>query len=390
MLCFLQSLCRLALLSIALLFSMSLYAQPTIDLGMGWNMGNQMDAFRRDVAREGAWGNPRATRATFRGVREAGFTSVRIPITWMGHIGAAPDYTIQEQWLERVAELVGYAEQEGLKVIINLHHDGADDDHWINIKRAVCDDAARAQIAAQIAAVWRQIAERFRDKGEFLMFESFNEIHDGDWGHGANRTDGGRQYAILNEWNQLFVDVVRLVGGENSTRYLGVPSYSANDECAIEGFVMPNDSVEDRLLLSIHYYYPHDYTLENKYDEWGYMSSTNSGSHSDELQMDAFFSRIKEHFLDRGIMVYIGEFGCSRRRDASKEAMRQYYLESFCRRAGYHSLPIFLWDNGVRRGGRESHGYLDHATGKFIGNGELMVAAMAAAYAEGCQSSGEE
>lgn len=349
-------------------------------------MGNQMDAFRGSVAREGAWGNGRATRNTFRGIREAGFSTVRIPITWIGHIGDAPEYRIEPRRLERVAELVDYAEQEGLKVIINLHHDGAETLHWLNIKRATADEAANEQIKAEISAVWRQIAERFRDKGEFLMFESFNEIHDGEWGHGDNLTDGGRQYAILNEWNQLFVDVVRATGGNNRSRYLGVPSYSAKEECAIEGFVMPEDSVEGRLMLSIHYYSPHDYTLENRYDEWGYMAAVNNGSYRDEEEMMSFFARIKEHFLDKGIAVYIGEFGCSRRRDPQKESFRQYYLETFCRHAAQLSLPIILWDNGSRRGGRESHGYLDHTTGEFISNGERMVGAMVAAYAEGLRS----
>lgn len=381
---------KTALVSLFLLLSHSFCAGQGFDLGLGWNMGNQMDAFRSGVAREGAWGNGKATRKTFRGIREAGFTSVRIPITWMGHVGEAPDYRIDKRWMERVAQLVEWAEAEGLKVIINIHHDGAGSGHWLSVKHAVADAAANEQMKAQIAAMWRQIAERFASKGEFLMFESFNEIHDGDWGHGANRTDGGAQYAILNEWNQLFVDVVRATGGHNATRYLGVPSYSANEVCAIEGFVMPKDSVEGRLLLSIHYYSPHNYTLENQYDEWGVLAPKNQGSRTDEEQMEAFFSLVKANFLDKGIPVYIGEFGCSRRKDDSKELYREYYLKCFAYQAAQHNLPIILWDNGSRRGGRESHGYLDHTTGQFISNGEQMVGVMVEAYNKGHQGLGEE
>ena len=166
-------------------------------LGIGWNMGNHFDAHNNGLSGETFWGNPKATQATFTKVKAAGFNTVRIPVTWLGHIGPAPDYKIEEAWLDRVAEVVGYAEAAGLNAIVNMHHDGGDSKYWLNIKTAALNAEVHQQIIDQVKAMWGQIADKFKDKGDFLIFESFNEIHDGGWGWGANRNDGGKQYRCL-------------------------------------------------------------------------------------------------------------------------------------------------------------------------------------------------
>ncbi len=160
----------------------------TMELGLGWNMGNHFDAYSNGVASETAWGGTPATAATFTGVKAAGFKTVRIPVTWLGHIGEAPDYTLDEAWLNRVYEVVGYAENAGLNVIINTHHDeDHGDGHWLNLANAMNSEDANTQIKEEIAAVWTQIANKFKDKGSFLMMESFNElIYGSQWSIGSN------------------------------------------------------------------------------------------------------------------------------------------------------------------------------------------------------------
>ena len=211
-------------------------------LGLGWNLGNQMDAFSNDVADETCWGNQPVTQTTFNKLAEAGITSVRIPVTWLGKVGEAPDYRIDEAWLDRVAEVVGYAETAKLNAIINIHHDGADSNYWMNIKKAALSEEANTEVKNQLRSMWTQIAERFKDKGDFLIFESMNEIHDGGWGWGDNLTDNGKQYATLNEWNQVFVDAVRAVGGEKTTRYLGIPGYCTNGDLTLIYLDLPEDA----------------------------------------------------------------------------------------------------------------------------------------------------
>jgi aryl-phospho-beta-D-glucosidase BglC (GH1 family) len=83
--------------------------QFAMSMGIGWNLGNQMDAHYNGCSYEEGWGNKAATQQTFNGLKKAGFRSVRIPVTWMGHIGNAPTYTIEKGWMDRVAELVDMA-----------------------------------------------------------------------------------------------------------------------------------------------------------------------------------------------------------------------------------------------------------------------------------------
>lgn len=345
-------------------------------LGMGWNLGNQMDAQKDGVASETAWGNPVVTQALFDKLANAGIKTVRIPVTWLGHIGDAPGYTIDKAWLDRVEQLVGYAEKAGLNAIINIHHDGADSRHWLDIKGAAENPEINAAVTAQIKAMWAQIASRFKDKGQFLIFESFNEIHDGGWGWGANRTDGGKQYRTLNEWNQAFVDTVRATGGNNADRYLAVPSYCTNPDNAVDGsFKLPQDSADNRLIVAVHYYAPVDYSLNDKFKEWGH-TGTDVDTWGDETSLLETFGKLKSMYVDKGIPVYIGEMGCVSRDNERAEKFRRYYLEYVCKAARDHNLAPIYWDNGYGGTGREQSGLFDRTTGEYLNNGGDIMSTM--------------
>ena len=335
-------------------------------LGIGWNLGNHFDAYNNGVSGETAWGNPKATQATMNKVKAAGFSTVRIPVTWMGHIGAAPDYKIDEKWLNRVAEVVGYAEAAGLNAIVNMHHDGADSKNWLDIKTAAKDPAVHQQILDQVSAMWRQIADKFKDKGDFLIFEAFNEIHDGGWGWGENRNDGGKQYQCLNEWNQAFVDAVRASGGENADRILGIPAYCTNVDIAVQTFKMPEDVVEGRLIMAVHCYDPYDYTLPATKSEWGHTADESKKvSGNNEADLKRVFEKIYNNFIKKGIPVYMGEFGCVNRATAREQAFQQYYLKYYAKLAKTYFVPSIIWDNGAKGAGNEKHAFIDHGTGEY-------------------------
>ena len=335
-------------------------------LGIGWNLGNHFDAHNNGVSGETFWGNPKATQATFNKVKAAGFTTVRIPVTWMGHIGPAPDYKIEEAWLDRVAEVVGYAEAAGLNAIVNMHHDGADSKYWLNIKGAATNPAVHQQVLDQVAAMWGQIADKFKDKGEFLIFESFNEIHDGSWGWGSNRNDGGKQYKCLNEWNQAFVNAVRASGGANVDRILGIPAYCTNVDIAIDSFVMPEDTAKDKLMMAVHCYDPYDYTLPATKSEWGHTADPSKKVAGDnEGDLKKVFEKIYVNFISKGIPVYMGEFGCVNRATAREQAFQQYYLKYYAKLAKTYGVPSIIWDNGAKGAGNEHHAFMDHGTGEY-------------------------
>ncbi len=345
-------------------------------LGLGWNLGNQLDAHSNGIANETVWGNQPATQTMFNKLAANGFTSVRIPITWLGKVGAAPSYTIDKDWLNRVAECVDYAEKANLKAIINIHHDGADSQYWLNIKGAAQNTATNQLIKDQLKAMWEQIAEKFKTKGDFLMFESMNEIHDGGWGWGDNLKDGGKQYAVLNEWNQVFVNAVRGVGGQNSSRYLGIPGYCTNVDLTIKQLVLPTDPA-NRMMVAIHFYDPYAYAISAEYSEWGHTGATGKKvAGGDEDNVRAVFARLKSAFIDKGIPVYIGEMGSVHRSNSSDEAFRIYYLEYVCKAAKTYGMAPFYWDNGAEGTGKECFGLINHATGEFINNGQEIVQVM--------------
>ena len=344
----------------------ALTAQMVFDaMGPGWNMGNHMDAINNGVSGETVWGNPKCTQATMDGVKAAGFKAVRICTTWEGHIGPAPAYRIEDSWLNRVAEIVGYAERAGLVAIVNTHHD---ESYWQDINKCYNNAANHEKVKDEVFAVWTQIAERFKDKGEWLVFESFNEIQDGGWGWSeAFRKNPGAQYKVLNEWNQTFVDAVRATGGENATRWLGIPGYACNPGFTIAGLVLPTDYTSaNRLMVAVHDYDPYNYTLNNPLvRQWGHTADSDKRvSGDDEGAVVAVFEQLKAAYLDQGIPVYLGEMGCSRHAVEDLPYQR-YYMEYFCKAAADRLLPMYLWDNGAKGTGPEKHAYIDHGTGQF-------------------------
>lgn len=332
----------------------------------GWNMGNQMDAISNGIASETVWGNAQCTQATFDGVKAAGFKAVRICTTWEGHIGAAPGYKLEDKWLNRVVEIVGYAEKAGLVAIVNTHHD---ETYWLDIAKAYNNATQNEKVKDEIFCVWLQIAERLKDKGEWLVFESFNEIQDGGWGWSAAfQSNPGAQYKVLNEWNQLFVDAVRTTGGNNATRWLGVPGYAANPGFTITGLVLPKDyTSENRLIVAVHDYDPYNYTLSDPLvRQWGHTADKDKRcSDNDEGAVVAVFNNLKTAYLDKNIPVYLGEMGCSRHTDEDFP-YQKYYMEYFCKAAADRLLPMYLWDNGATGVGSEKHGYINHGTGAMV------------------------
>ena len=367
-------------------------------LGLGWNLGNQFDGYyngswageKEGFPDEGVWqpdGAKLATQATFDGVKAAGFTSVRIPVSWLRMIGPAPDYKIDETWMNRVYEVAGFAHNAGLNVIVNTHHDEnhgvANDYQWLDIKNAANNAALNTQIKAEIKAVWTQIAEKFKDCDDWLILESFNELNDGGWGWSdAFRANPTRQCDILNEWNQVFVDAVRATGGKNATRWLGVPTYAANPEYE-KYFTMPDDPA-GKTMLAVHFYDPSDYTIgEAQYSDWGHTGAADKkASYGDEDHVRSVFGNLCTQYVEKNVPVYLGEFGCSMRAQSDTRAWKffLYYLEYVVKAAKTYGLPCFLWDNGAMGSGQEQHGYINHGTGSYIGNSKVPINVMKKAW----------
>jgi len=383
---------RLFIIAIAAIFILSLTSCPfdldadndiaadsamefAAKMKIGWNLGNSLDAHDNLTPNETAWGTVITTQALINAVAAQGFGAVRIPVTWGTKIGPAPQYKIDEAWLERVAEVVEYVRSAGMVAIINIHHDGADSMYWLSVRRADLTGASKTAIDNKFKAVWRQIAEYFKYTGNSLVFEGFNEIHDGGWGytgtrdvHGVSVTttaaDLNNQRARVNELNQIFVDTVRAVGGRNNSRYLLINGLVTRPtETSATHFVMPDDSAIDKLIVGIHFYEPYNFAGSATQTTWG--NKALPGNWANESNVLNQFNAVKAKFTDNGIPVIIGEYGAVRQSSVTGKAHRLYYMEYVTKHAVDCGFIPFYWDNGSNpnsNGGREQFGLFNRST----------------------------
>lgn len=348
-------------------------------LGWGWNLGNHFDTSSGVDGKHPEWGywdQATPTQELYANLKKAGASTVRICTTW-GNYQDAQTWEIEASYMAEVKQNVEWAEAAGLNVILNLHHD----EYWLDIKGAANNATLNTSIKERIEKTWKQIAETFKDKGDFLFFESFNEIQDGKWGWGDNRTDGGKQYKTLNEWNQLVVNTIRATGGNNATRWIGIPGYASSPSFALEDdFVLPTDNA-NRLMVSVHFYDPSNFTLspEDKdgKSEWGHTAAAGKFDQgSNEEHVVDIFSKLYEKFITKNIPVYIGEYGCVMHNSERSNLFRSYYLEYVCRAAHTYNMPVCIWDNNVTGGGNEHHAYFDHNNGAYQSGMEPLVQTM--------------
>ncbi len=343
---------------------------PLQGVNIGWNLGNSLDAPEGETA----WGNPAVSEALIEAVAQAGFGAVRIPVSWSLHLGPGPDFAIDAAWLQRVDEVVRYVTDRQMAAIINLHHDGADDYdgvEWLTLTAAdgTITEANNQAVEAQFVAVWSQIAEHFKDHGHYLVFESMNEIHDG------YDTPKAEYHPIINALNQRFVDLIRASGGNNATRTLVVPGYNTNIDHTLTGFVLPTDTVPNKLVLSIHFYDPWSFAGEGSTSVWG-AGYPGTDSWGQEDYVDEQFGKLKATYVDQGVPVLIGEYGAVN--TSNNAPYRRYYIEYVTKAAHDRDLLPVYWDNGGLGEGTDKFGLIDRSNNQ-VATPEILEAMMRAA-----------
>lgn len=321
-------------------------------MGNGINLGNTLEACDNNVgiktntplSYETHWGQPKTTQAMIDGMKAAGFDTIRIPVAWMTnatHLYEG-DYTIDADYMDRVEEVVRYARKAGMYVIINDHWDGG----WYGMFGSESAET-RALAMEAYKGMWQQIAERFRDYSDYLIFESANEELGTRFDENSALycsdsvvtylTDDER-YALTNEINQTFVDVVRATGGNNATRFLLIAGYGTNiDQTCDDRFQMPKDTADSKLMVSVHYY-----------DPWSYCgassaaSATKWGKVSDYEYMDQQLAKMTK-FTEAGYGVVIGEYGALPCSDGLKDNTLAYHT-AFLDACTKYNLTNCLWD----------------------------------------------
>lgn len=312
------------------------------DMTFGWNLGNTLDVCQADRDGDGKinehveagekvdetlWGNPKATKELFTSLKKNGVNAVRIPVTWRDHMDS--DGNIDREWMDRVQQVVDYAYSQGMYVIINVHHDGGGDPKfgaWI-IEESQKDYNT---FLKKYKNVWKQIAERFKNYSDYLIFESMNEVGF-DTLYNKNKADA---YNLINKINQDFVDIIRATGGNNAKRHLLIAGYYTDIERTCDSFYKMPDDKAGRCILSVHYYTPWDFCTCDRKHTWG--------TNSEVRQMETLIGKMKKNFVDKGIPVIIGEYAAS----GSDLSSCIFFIEKLNKLCSDYGIATFIWDSG--------------------------------------------
>lgn len=316
-------------------------AELTEAMGLGWNLGNTLDA----PDGETAWGQPETTKAMFDKLKELGFNTVRVPVSWGKHTSGAPDYIIDEKWMNRVEEIVNYGLDNDMFVIINSHHDN---DYYYPTK----DHEEKS--VNYIEKIWTQIAERFKDYDQHLIFQSMNEPRltgtQYEWWIDYNNQQCREAIEVINACNQKFLDVVRASGSRNSNRFLLCGVYCGSAYYSLEEpYKLPTDTVEGKLLISVHAYTPYNIAMN---DDMNYRTFDQSC----KRDIDDFMNKHYEKYGKNGVGVIIDEMGIINK---SNPYDRQDWATYFVAKAKSFGMVCCWWDNGHTDVGNESYGLFD-------------------------------
>lgn len=326
--------------------------QITEAMGLGWNLGNQLEASSGGLPSETCWGNPEITKELIDTIKAQGFKTVRIPVSYLDMIGDGPDYKIDTDWLDRVQEVVDYVVNNDMFAIVNMHGDGyyTVDHSWLLCAE---DDDKQTEIKDKYGKVWTQIADRFKDYDQHLIFESMNEEFNNDYGKPDEKA-----YDNINAYNQIFVDSVRATGSNNEKRWLLLPGWNTNiDYTAGDdyNFKIPTDNGckadGKRIMISVHYYDPFNFTIdENKTakTQWGKYAVKNYDNWGQEDYVDSQMALLNEKFVSQGYPVVIGEFDAQDKTEkfADYNEFRRYWAEYLIKAAKKNGVVCVYWDNG--------------------------------------------
>lgn len=317
---------------------------------IGWNLGNTLDA----PMGETSWHNPVTTKEMIDAIKNAGFNVLRVPVSWHCHVSDSPEYIIEKAFMDRVQEVVDYGIDNDMAVIINIHHDD----------RRVCPtDEGHEDSRVYVKAIWSQVAERFGDYDERLVFESLNEPRmirtPHEWHLDMRQEESRKAVEYLNQFSQLFVDTVRASGKKNADRYLMVSPYAANPMYAcFDAYRFPEDP-SGRLIQSVHSYSPYNLCLNGKSDIAKF-------TEKDRIEVRRIMERLNARFCSQGIDVIIGEMGILNK---DNPEARYEWAKYFVGEARKYGIVCVWWDNHHDR----SFGILNRYACKFHESAECVL-----------------
>lgn len=313
-------------------------------MGNGINLGNTLEAYNHQgylsgsspTSFETSWGQPRTTQEMIQGMKAAGFDTIRIPIAWTNGMNfESGDYTIDERLMQRVDEVVTWALDEDMYVIINDHWDGG----WWGMFGSA-EQETRDKAMEMYKSMWTQIGEHFADRSYKLILESGNEelgdrLNDKEITGSKGVLTESECYETTNLINSEFVKLIRSLGGNNSDRFLLIAGYNTDiTKTCDDRFVMPEDTADSKLLLSVHYYTPWDYCGTDGVNQWG--------SPNDLKEQNDLFEKLSK-FSKQGYGVVIGEYAVMKKNGGIKEDTDKFYANLMDNCDVFDFCPV-LWD----------------------------------------------
>ena len=299
--------------------------QTADDMRLGWNLGNTLDSCGGGSNPEKAetyWVHIKTDKQMIDDIKAQGFNTIRVPVTWNEKL---TDGVINADWLARVKEVVDYGIDNGMYVILNVHHEDGN----------IVPTYAKADSSKQyLCGLWSQIAPYFKDYDEHLIFETMNEPRivgdESEWTNGTEET-----CSVINRLNRAALDTIRHSGGRNATRLVMCPGNAAAIP-AMAGFELPDD---ENVALSVHYYRPYNFAMNA-----GEGSTGKWGSDEDKAVLDKELKRLYDRFVSKGTPVIIGEMGAT---DKLNTADREAWARFFAQTAKSYGITCVVWDNNV-------------------------------------------
>ena len=329
------------------------------DMKCGWNLGNTFDAYNgynlhvQGIEMETSWVGAKTSKKLIAAIQEAGFNTIRIPVSWHNHVDE--NDVIDQEWMDRVRQVAGWALDLGMYVIVNVHHDN--DTHYF-----YPDEKHYDRSVAYLTAVWTQMAEAFRDCDEHLILESMNEprlVGTGyEWNWNKNSAECKQAAQCINRLNQLFVDIVRASGGNNATRYLSVPAYcGAPWNAADQAFQLPEDPADNRIIVEAHAYTPYNFALNTASSDRTFDLEREK---SKQYEITGFLTSLYDRFVKNGIPVMMDEFGALDK-DGNLQA-RVNFTAFYVAAASARGITCVWWDNHNFTGSGERFGLIRRGT----------------------------
>ena len=340
------------------LYSFGLFSQTTPDqmvlqMGTGINLGNILSA-----PYEGNWASP-LTEDYIDNVARLKFKHVRIPIRFdnqttpfssvtytdgLGnYIGSSADYVVNTSYLDRIEQIIDWCIARNLIAIIDVHGD-----HWFwesfdSTSSYYATGNDRQARIDRFKAIWRDIAARFQNKPDSVLFEIMNEPF-----FSMSATE-------VIDINTQILTVIR---NTNPTRCVIVTGGSLNSFQAPMQLSSTFLQSDNYLIATFHYYKPFPFTSSASQthtdNDWGTLS--------DQNQVQTEFDQVYNWSVQNNIPIYLGEFGADNENgynyftqtyglyggpDVESRRLYHEFVANYARTKGF---ALAVWDAGEKSG----------------------------------------